>query len=137
MGELSASLAHEIKQPISAAMLNAGTCLKWLERDKPDIEEARQAVSRIIQDATRASEIISRIRSLFKQGEPRRERIHVNEVIRQMIDLLRSEAGRYSISIRTELTAELPTISADRVQLQQVFMKPDAQRHRSHEGRWR
>jgi PAS domain S-box-containing protein len=122
MGELSASLAHEIKQPISAAMLDAGTCLKWLKRDKPDIEEARQAVSRIIQDATRASEIIGRIRSLFKQGEPQRERIDVNEVIREMIDLLRSEVMRHSISVRTELAEDIPQITADRVQLQQVMM---------------
>jgi len=122
MGELSASLAHEIKQPISAAMLDAGTCLKWLKRDKPDIDEARQAVSRIIQDATRASEIIGRIRSLFKQGEPQRERIDVNEVIREMIDLLRSEVMRHSISVRTELAEDIPQITADRVQLQQVMM---------------
>ena len=122
MGELTASLAHEIRQPISAAVLDAGTCLEWLARGRPDIEEARNAVSRIIQDVTRASEIINRIRSLFKKGEPQRELIDVNEVIREMIVLLRREAGRHSISIHTELAADLPIISADRVQLQQVFM---------------
>ena len=122
MGELAASLAHEIKQPISAAALDAGTCLEWLARDRPDIEEAREAASRVIQDVKRASEIIGRVRSLFKKGEPQRELIDVNEIIREMIVLLRSEAGRYSISIHTDLAAGLPTISADRVQLQQVFM---------------
>jgi PAS domain S-box-containing protein len=122
MGELTASLAHEIKQPISAAVIDAGTCLKWLVRDRPDIEEAREAASRIIQDVTRASEIINRIRVLFKKGEPQRELVDVNEIIREMIALLRGEAERYSISIRTELAANLPNIRADRVQLQQVFM---------------
>ena len=122
MGELAASIAHEIKQPISAAHTNAKTCLRWLGRDQPDIEEAREAVSRIIQDVTRASEIISRIRVLFKKGEPEREWVDVNEVIREMISLMSSEAGRYGISIHTELTPELPNVRADRVQLQQVFM---------------
>src|SRR5713101_1968235 len=122
MGELTASLAHEIKQPISAAVTDAKTCLRWLARDRPDIEEAREAASRIIQDVTRASEIISRIRSLFKKEELQRESVDVNEVIEEMIALLRSEAGRYSISIRGELADALPKVMADRVQLQQVFM---------------
>ena len=122
MGELAASLAHEIKQPIAAALTDARTCLRWLARDQPDIEEAREAVSRIIQDVTRASEIIGRIRALFKKGEPQREWVDVNEVIREMISLLRSEAGRYSISIHTELAPDLPNVRADRVQLQQVFL---------------
>jgi PAS domain S-box-containing protein len=122
MGELAASIAHEIKQPISAAHTNAGSCLRWLGRDQPDIERAREAVSRIIQDVTRASEIISRVRVLFKKGEPQREWVDVNEVIREMISLLRSDAGRRAISIHTELAPELPNVKADRVQLQQVFM---------------
>lgn len=122
MGELTASLAHEIKQPISAAILDANTCLEWLKREPPDVEESRQTARRMIQDVTRASEIINRIRSLFKKDEPQREPIDVNEVIREMIILLRSEAVRHSISIRTELADELPVISADRVQLQQVLM---------------
>jgi PAS domain S-box-containing protein len=122
MGEMAASLAHEIKQPISAASLDAGTCLEWLGRDRPDIDEARQAAARIIRDVARASEIIGRVRSLFKKGEPQRELIDVNEVIREIIGLIRSEAGRHSILIHTELAAELPAVSADRVQLQQVLM---------------
>jgi hypothetical protein len=122
MGELAASIAHEIKQPISAAHTNAKTCLRWLGRDKPDIEEAREAASRIIHDVTRASEIISRIRILLKKGESQREWVDVNEVIGEMIGLMRSEAGRHGISIHTELVAELPHVRADRVQLQQVFL---------------
>jgi signal transduction histidine kinase len=122
MGELTASLAHEIKQPISAAVVDAGTCVEWLACDRPDIEEAREAASRIAADVTRASEIINRIRLLFKKGEPQRELLDVNEVIRDMIVMLRNEASRFSVSIRTELAVDLPNISADRVQLQQVFM---------------
>jgi PAS domain S-box-containing protein len=122
MGELAGSIAHEIRQPISAAQTNAKTCLRWLGRDQPDIEEARQAVSRIIQDVTRASEIIGRIRVLFKKGEPERECVDVNEVIREMTSLMRSEAEGRGISIHTDLAPVLPYVRADRVQLQQVFM---------------
>ena len=122
MGELAASIAHEVKQPISAAHTNAQTCLRWLGRNQPEIEEAREAASRVIQDVTRASEIISRIRVLFKKGEPEREWVDVNEVIREMISLMRSEAARHAISIHTELAPELPNVRADRVQLQQVFL---------------
>jgi PAS domain S-box-containing protein len=122
MGELTASLAHEIRQPIAAAVTNAKTCLRWLGRDQPNMAEAREAAARIIKDVTRASDIISRIRLLFKKGPPQRESLDVNEVIQEMIALLRSEANRYSISIRGELANDLPNIMADRVQLQQVLM---------------
>jgi PAS domain S-box-containing protein len=122
MGELTASLAHEIRQPISAAVTNAKTCLRWLVRDAPDLAEASEAASRIVKDATRAADIISRISLLFKKGALQRDLVDVNEVIREMIVLLRSEANRYSISIRIELAEDLPMVMADRVQLQQVFM---------------
>jgi PAS domain S-box-containing protein len=122
MGELAASIAHEIKQPISAAHTNAQACLLWLGRDQPDIEKAQKAVSRIIQDATRASEIINRIRVLFKKEQPQREWVDVNEVILEMFSLMSGEAGRRAISIHTQLAPELPKVSADRVQLQQVLM---------------
>src|SRR5437667_588503 len=121
MGELTASLAHEVNQPIAAAVTDANTCLRWLTRDHPDVEEARHAASRIVKDATRAGEIISRTPLLFKKGTPQWELVDVNEVIREMIVLLRSEATRYSISVRTEL-ADLPQVMGDRVQLQQVLM---------------
>jgi signal transduction histidine kinase len=122
MGELTASLAHEIKQPISAAATNAKTCLRWLGRDEPDVGEARAAASRLVNDVTRAADIIGRISSLFKKDAPQRELVDVNELVREMIVLLRSEANRYSISIHTELAEGLPEVMADRVQLQQVFM---------------
>jgi PAS domain S-box-containing protein len=122
MGELTASLAHEVNQPIGAAVTNANTCLRWLTRDHPDLEEARAAATRVVNDGRRAAEIISRIRLLFKKGTPEHELVDVNEIIREMIVLLHGEATRYSISVRTELAADLPQIMGDRVQLQQVMM---------------
>ena len=122
MGELTASLAHEIKQPMTAAVTNAKTCLRWLTRDDPDVAEAREAASRMVKDTAQAVDIINRIGSLFKRGAPARELIDVNDVIQSIIALLRHEADRYSISIRAELAAELPQVLADRVLLQQVFM---------------
>src|SRR6266403_2099823 len=122
MGELTASLAHEVNQPIAAAVTNANTCLRWLARDHPDVEEARAAASRIVKDATRAADIVGRIRLLFKKGAAQRELVDVNEVIGEMIVLLRGEATRHNILVRTELAAELPAVMGDRVQLQQVLM---------------
>ena len=123
MGELAASLSHELKQPIAAAITNANTCLRWLKRDQPEIEEAREALMRIVQDGNRAAEIIDRLRSLYKKGAPaERDLVDVNEVAREMLVLLRSEATRHSIPMRTDLAAELPRVTADRVQLQQVFL---------------
>src|SRR5437588_3482792 len=122
MGELTASLAHEVNQPIAAAVTNANTCLRWLARDHPDLEEAREAALRIVKDANRAADIISHIRQLFRKGGPERELVDVNEVIREMFVLLRNEANRYSISIRIDCASDLPEVMADRVQLQQVFM---------------
>ena len=133
MGELTASLAHEIKQPMTAALSDARTCLRWLRRDEPNVPEAREAASRLVTDVSRAAEIIGRISLLFKKVAPQREPVDVNELIREMIVLLRNEAARYSISIRSDLADDLPKVIADRIQLQQVLIESDAQRHRSHE----
>lgn len=122
MGELTASLAHEINQPIAAAMTNANTCMRWLTRENPDIEEARAAAGRLVKDAQRAGEIIGRIRLLFKKGAPQRELVTVNGVINEIVALLRNEAVRHGVSIRSELAADLPQVMGDRVQLQQVLM---------------
>jgi len=122
MGELAASLAHELKQPIAAALTNAKTCVRWLRRDTPDVAEGCEAALRMINDATRAAEVIDRVRSLYRRETSDRELLDVNEIIREMIVLLRDKADRSSISIRTELDSELPLITADRVQLQQVLM---------------
>ena len=122
LGELAASVSHELKQPITAAMTNAKTCVRWLKRDQPAVEEATAAAMRIVNDGSRATEIIDRLRSLYKKSPPQRELVEVNEIIREMVGLLRAEANQYAISIRTDLAADLPKITADRVQLQQVFM---------------
>jgi len=122
MGELTASLAHEVNQPIAAATTNANTCLRWLATDTPNIEEARLAAMRIVKDGNRAAEIVSRIRQLFKKGTSQRELVDVNEIIREMIVLLRGETTRYNILVVTDLAAGLPQVIADRVQLQQVLM---------------
>jgi PAS domain S-box-containing protein len=122
MGELTASLAHEVNQPIAATVINAKTCLRWLQRDEPDLSQACAAATRIVKDGILAGEIINRIRSQFKKGTLQRESVDVNEVIREMIALLRSETMRYNISVRTELATDLPEIMGDRVQLQQVTM---------------
>jgi PAS domain S-box-containing protein len=122
MGALTASLAHEIRQPIAAASISAQACLRWLARDRPELNKAREAASRLVKDTVRTSEIVDRIRLLFKKGALQRELVDVNEVIREMNVLLEHEASRYSISIRAELALGLPQVLADRVQLQQVLM---------------
>jgi PAS domain S-box-containing protein len=121
-GELAASLAHDIKQPLTGAVMSANACLQWLRRDPPDMTEASEAASRMVSNVTRATEIIDRVQALFKRDTPERELVDVNDIAREMIALLRHTANRNSISIRTELDAALPTIAADRVQLQQVLM---------------
>jgi C4-dicarboxylate-specific signal transduction histidine kinase len=122
MGELTASLAHEVNQPIAAAVTSANSCIHWLAADVPNLDRARAAALRIVKDGTRAAEIISRIRLLFQKGTPQWELVDVNEVIEEMIVLLHGETTRYSISVRTELAADLPQVMGDRVQLQQVMM---------------
>jgi C4-dicarboxylate-specific signal transduction histidine kinase len=122
MGELTASLAHEIRQPIAATVTDANTCLRWLARDTPAVDDAREAAARVIKDATRAADIITSISVLFQKGHLKRESVDVNDLIREMIVLLRGEAGRFAISIQTGLDPDLPRVLADRVQLQQVFM---------------
>src|SRR6266851_7095 len=121
MGELTASLAHEVNQPIAAASTNANTCLRWLAGDTPNVEEARAAAMRIVKDGKRAGEIISRIRLLFKKGTPEREPVDVNEIVREMTVLLGGETTRYDVVVTTDLSQYLPLVTADRVQLQQVL----------------
>jgi PAS domain S-box-containing protein len=122
MGELTASLAHEVRQPITAAMTDAKTCLRWLDRETPDLDEARAAILRVVEDGRRARDIINQIRLLFTKGAPEREWIDVNELIQEMVILLRSEAIRDAVSVRTELAEECPRVMGDRVQMQQVMM---------------
>jgi len=122
MGALTASLAHEVNQPIAAAVTNAQACLNWLAGDTPNLEAARASAMSIVEDGTRAAEIVSRTRLLFTKGSPRRELVDVNDVIREMIVLLSREITRYGISVRTQLASHLPRLMGDRVQLQQVMM---------------
>jgi PAS domain S-box-containing protein len=122
VGELAASLAHEIKQPIAAAVMNANACERWLLREAPDLAKACDSAALMITDVTRAADIIDRVRSLYRRDEPERDRVDLNEIIRDMVLLLHDTANRSAISIRTELDVGLPTAAADRVQLQQVVM---------------
>jgi NO-binding membrane sensor protein with MHYT domain len=122
MGELTAALAHEVSQPIAAAVTHAEACLLWLARDPPNLDEARAAAAMIVKDGVVAGEIVGRIRLLFKKGTPLWELVDINEVIRDMIILLHGEVTRFSISVRTELARDLPHVMGDRVQLQQVMM---------------
>jgi PAS domain S-box-containing protein len=122
MGELTASLAHEINQPITGTITNANVVLRWLGQEQPDLDEVRAAVTRIRRDAQRAAEIVARIRSQFEKSSENLKALDVSEMIGGTVALMRSEAVRYSISIRTELAADLPEIVGDRVQLQQVAM---------------
>jgi C4-dicarboxylate-specific signal transduction histidine kinase len=122
MGELTASLAHEIKQPIAAAATNAGACARWLTRAAPDINEAQEAATRTTTDLVRATEIINRLRSLFQKEATQREWVDINQLIREIVVLLRDEAIRYAVIVHTELAPGLPRVAADRVQLQQVLM---------------
>jgi two-component system sensor kinase FixL len=122
MGELAASLAHEIKQPIASMLADATAVLKWLRREPPEIEEACESASYIIKGADRVAHIVDRNRALYSRETTQREVIDLNEIIREMAVLLRDTAHRHSISIRSELDPALPATSADRVQLQQVLM---------------
>jgi PAS domain S-box-containing protein len=122
MGELTASLAHEINQPIGAAVTNAQACLRFLNRDQPNVPEAREAALEMAKDARRAADIIARVRSLYQKGSSKLEMVDVNDLIREMVVMLRNEANRNSVAMRTELGEPLPHVMADRVQLQQVFM---------------
>jgi PAS domain S-box-containing protein len=122
MGELTASISHELAQPIMASTINAKASLRWLQHDPPNAGQAREGIEKIIEAGTFASEIIERLRSLYKKAAPIRELVAINKVIAEMAGMLRSEASRRGISIRTDLRDDLPMISADRVQIQQVFI---------------
>jgi signal transduction histidine kinase len=123
LGELTASLAHEINQPIAAAIASAGACLRWLDREQPELQRAREAVMRIKDDGKRAADIIAGLKAFYrKEDSPPRALLDVNEVVREMLVLLHREAERHSVAMHTELAQDLPVVRADRVQLQQVLM---------------
>jgi PAS domain S-box-containing protein len=122
MGQLSASIAHEINQPIAAVIANANAGLRWLGARRPDLDEVQQALSRIVRDGNRAGEVIGRVRALVKKVPPRRDRLDVNEAIREVIPLIQAELQRHRVGLQTRLADDLPLVPGDRVQLQQVIV---------------
>jgi signal transduction histidine kinase len=122
MGQLTASIAHEVTQPIAAAMTNAGAALRWLGTDPPNLEEVRLALGRIIKDGERGIETIGRIRGLVKKAPLRKDKVDINNSILDVVALTRNEVLKHGISLQTDLATSLPPIEADRVQLQQVIL---------------
>jgi C4-dicarboxylate-specific signal transduction histidine kinase len=122
LGELTASIAHEVNQPVCAVVTNADAGLRWLAAQPPDLEEARQALGRIVNEGNRASEVIDRVRALVKKAPPRKDRLDINEIILEVIALTRSEVHRNRVALQVQLLSGLPPISGDRIQLQQVIL---------------
>jgi len=122
LGELTASIAHEVNQPLAAIVTNGNACLRWLGGATPNFGEARLAVQRIIKDSYRASEVIARIRTLVKKTPPRNDWVDLNEVIVEVFALAQSEARRARVSLKQQLKDDLPPVRGDRVQLQQVIL---------------
>ncbi len=122
LGELAAAISHELKQPVTAGIISAQTVVRWLAKNQPDVENACQSATNAVKAGERAAEIIDRLRSFYTKAPPRRELLDGNKIIGELLEMLRAEAIRYGVSINTDLTADLPGIRSDRVQLQQVLM---------------
>jgi PAS domain S-box-containing protein len=122
MGQLTASIAHEVNQPIAAAVTNAEAALRWLDARTPDLEEVRQALGRIVKNGRRAGDVISRIRGLIQKAPPRKDRCDLNEAILDVIALTQSEVLKHGVSLQTRLAKDLPAVEGDRTQLQQVIL---------------
>ena len=122
MGELAASIAHELNQPLGSIVMSGDACLRWLAAKPPNLEEVRQAVEAIIRDGTRASAVLVRTRGLLRRGERLRERLDINDVIRDVIALSDGELRRNGVSLRTDMPGNLPRVIVDRVLLQQVIL---------------
>ena len=122
MGELAASIAHEINQPLAAVVTNGGACLRWLAGESPNLYEAREAAQRVIREGNRANEVITGIRALMRKTDTEKTRLDMNEVIEEVILLTRSETTRRGVTVRMELAADLPPVFGDRVQLQQLML---------------
>jgi C4-dicarboxylate-specific signal transduction histidine kinase len=122
MGELAASIAHELNQPLAAIVMNGNAGLRWLDRDNPDLEEARSAFSRIVNDSKRAGAIIRSLRAMVKKSAPERERFEINDAIQEVLALTRSEVQRDRASLQAELYPGHLMVLGDRIQLQQVLL---------------
>ena len=122
MDQLTASIAHEVTQPLGATMANAQAALRWLGAEQPNLAEAREALSRIIRDVSRASAIVSGIRNLSKKAPSREDRVDLNSAIRDVVDMTRAEAMESGVSVRTDLAEVLPFVHGNRVELEQVIL---------------
>jgi PAS domain S-box-containing protein len=122
MGELTASIAHEINQPLAAIVTNADACMVWLSNEPPNLEEVRAAVESIAQDGTRASEVIQHIRAMFMKNTHERTSVRLNDLIREVVALLQAGASKNQVELQTELASDLPPALGDRVQVQQVIV---------------
>jgi C4-dicarboxylate-specific signal transduction histidine kinase len=122
IGELAASIAHEVNQPLAAVVANADACVAWLGLETPNLVEARAAAERSIQGATRASEVITRIRSLINKSSTERVRVQLNRIIEETVALAAGQASRNDVSITLDLVSDLPSVLGDRIQLQQVIL---------------
>ena len=122
MGELTASIAHEINQPLAAVVANANACFRWLANPTPNLDEARDAISRIVRDGNRASDVIGRIRALVKKGDTEKTLLDINEAIQEVVSLTHSEIQKSGVVLKMNLAASLPCVSGDRIQLQQVIL---------------
>ncbi len=122
MGQLAASISHEVIQPIAAGVANAHAALRWLDAQPPDLEEVRQALGRVVKEGNRATDVIGGIRALIKKRPPRKDALEINEAVLEVIALTRGEAVKNNVSVQTQLAEGLPPIQGDRVQLQQVIL---------------
>jgi len=122
LSELASSIAHEINQPLSAIVNNGSACLRWLANDPPDVVEASEAARDIVRDGNRASEIIKRIRALLRKSETAKAPVNINQIIEEVVMLTSQEAATKGVTIRTDLAPNMPRVSGDRVQLQQVVL---------------
>jgi signal transduction histidine kinase len=122
VGELTASITHEINQPLAGMVTNANASLRWLAREVPDLAEAREAIHRIVRDGNRANAVIARTRALIKKAPIAKEPLEINDVIQEVIALTQSELLRHHISVRTQFANDLPSVRADKIQLQQVLL---------------
>jgi C4-dicarboxylate-specific signal transduction histidine kinase len=122
LGALAASISHEVNQPLAAVVANADACMMWLSAEPPNVEEARTAVDRVAHEGTRASDVVRGIRALFTQGVPQRTPVQVNDLLREVSDLISAEAFRHQVQVVSELDPDLPIAMADRTQIHQVIV---------------
>jgi signal transduction histidine kinase len=122
LGELTATIAHEVNQPLAGVVSSGNACLRWLASEPPNIENARQSVNRIVRDAHRASEVIGRVRSLAKKAPPEKEWLNINDAVIETLSLTRTEAAQHGASLRSQLSDDIPPVWADRIEVQQVIL---------------